>query len=122
MRAGIIVCLLLAGCGLLIEEPPIDRADARFEACGGVGNDVVAAFPMRAADYQSHFPQIGRAPELEVDEPAFAVVFGEDARLPIGGERADEEPGTHFMCVYLGTPPTGTPNWYAGVDIEGMKP
>jgi hypothetical protein len=121
MRLGLAPLLLLAGCAFLIEHP-IDSADARFAACGGVGNDVVAAFPMRAADYKLHFPKMGIAPELDVDESAFAVVFGEDVRLPIGADGADEEPGTHFMCVYVGSPPTGTPNWYGGVDITGMNP
>jgi hypothetical protein len=120
---GVFLVLMVgAGCGLLIDDHPIDGDDPRFEACGGSGGEVVAAFPMRAADYKSHFPQMGLSPELDADEPAFAVVFEEGGRPPLGGLGGEDEPGTHFVCVYLGSPPNGTPNWYGGVDITGMNP
>ena len=133
MRLGVgsLLCVLLSGCGLLLGGHAIDRSDPRFAACGGNADDVLAAFPMGAADYQRHFPEMGLSPELHVDEPAFAVVFAEGfqgpptfggplVQDPRGEERAEPKP--HFVCLYVGNPPTGVTNWYGEVDIAGMNP
>jgi hypothetical protein len=109
---------------------PIDRSDARFQACGGGAFEVVAAFPMVASDYQRHFPRMGFSPELDVNEEAFAVVFAEGYQpatlggplLPGPQPRPQHQAGTHYVCVYVGTPPNGVQNLYGEVDITGVRP
>ena len=116
------ICVLLAGCSMF--GAPVNRSDPRFQECGGGTFEVVAAFSLIASDYQRHFPRMGRSPELQVDEEAFAVVFAEGYEPPIFGRIGDapRQPGPHFVCVYVGVPPTGTYNVYAEVDITGMRP
>lgn len=102
----------------------IDRSDPRFAACGG-NDEVSAAFAFEAAsDYREHFPRMGRAPELEVADPAFAIVYDEDyVPAVFGGVAAGPAvPGTRHVCVYVGQPPNGTHNVYGDVDITGMEP
>lgn len=111
---------------------PVASSDARFEACGGTVEEVIAAFPMdNARDFGDHFPNAGRAPELEVDEPAFVVVFSDRApvglmpQLPRRGESpapASPLPSHHDLCVLVGPDAGGVVNIYSDVDITGMRP
>jgi hypothetical protein len=84
MRA-ILVAALLTGCAALA---PVDADDPRFEACGGTEGNVDATVAFRARDVRDHFPLMGEAPELESDDPAFAVVFaeGEGPPVPVTGQ------------------------------------
>lgn len=113
---------------------PIAADDPRFAACAGtlLRDKVIAAFPFVAADYHRHFPKMGLSPELQQDVPAFAVVFMEGVTppgilpgAPVGSPSlALESPAPltgHTVCVYVGQPPDGTFNFYADVDITGMK-
>lgn len=108
---------------------PIIASDPRFAACGGGmgdGDQVIAAFPFVAADYQRHFPNMGRSPELEVDQPAFAVVFEEGLQPPgVLGRLIQPSPAAspsgHMVCVYVGEAPDGEPYYYIDVDITGMR-
>jgi hypothetical protein len=59
----------------------------------------------RSADYRLHLPAMGRAPELEVDEPALVVIY-QEANADRGGRR---------VCVAVGE----TVNLYTDVDITG---
>jgi hypothetical protein len=120
---------LVAGCGVM--SHPVDAADPRFAACGGQADTVIAAFPLRADEYRGHFPEIGKAPELEVETDAFAVVFDLDYQPAImGGQQPRDDvpavepppPTGHFVCVYLGEPGQGDTTLYADVDIAGMRP
>lgn len=109
------------------------RSDPRFEACGGTAEDVLAAFPMETArDFRKHFPNAGKAPELEVDEPAFVVVFSDRApvgvapQLPRRGESLPPAspglPNHHDVCVLVGPDAGGVVNIYGEVDTTGMRP
>ena len=84
----------------------------------------MAAFRLRASDYATHFPAMGRAPELETDTDAFAVVHGPDYVPSIFGGRAAPRPppGTRYVCIYVGMPPDGQRNVYGPVDLTGMRP
>lgn len=111
---------------------PVDATDPRFEACGGTVDSVDATVAFRARDYQEHFPLMGRAPELETDDPAFAVVFAEGAELPIPitGQfrpREDQPPppedSSHrTVCIYVGDHPDGVANFYVNVDVALLMP
>ena len=106
---------------------PIVMSDPRYAACGGqaMPDQVIAAFPFVAADYQRHFPRMGRSPELEVDEPAFAVVFAVGVQPPSLFVRPGHSPVSsaagHTVCVYAGQPPDGSTMTYVNVDIAGMR-
>lgn len=107
---------------------PVVATDPRFAPCSGTTfrDQVVAAFPFFATDYQRHFPNMGRSPELEVDQPAFAVVFGEEVQLPdVLGPISQPSPQAsssgHMVCVYVGEAPHGEPYYYVNVDITGMR-
>lgn len=126
MRWVVVLAIFVVGCNLV---SPLNRTDPRFQACGGSDDNAEAAFPFLARDYRQHFPRMGRSPELEIDAPAFAVVFVEafdpprlGGPLRVGVERARSEPNGRWVCVYVGMPPNGTPNLYGGVDTTGMTP
>jgi len=128
MRAAILV-VLLTGCAVLA---PVDAADPRFEACGGEMANVDATVAFTARDYRDHFPLMGRAPELDSQDPAFAVVFaeGKEPFIPLLPQlRPDDqpappapEPSHRTVCIYVGMPPDGVTNYYADVDIALLLP
>jgi hypothetical protein len=79
---------------------------------------------VHARDYQSYLPNMLLAPELDVDDPAFVVVFRDGwVGPPYGGApgapspRSTPVPGLRFVCVL---PDGGAPNLYANVDITGL--
>jgi hypothetical protein len=129
MRATLLTTALLTGCAAIA---PVDPADPRFAECHGHVETVDATVAFTARDYQEHFPLMGRAPELEVDAPAFAVVFEEDAGpIPIVGglqapdAQAGEAPdgATHrTVCIYVGQPPDGEGHVYFDVDVALLLP
>jgi hypothetical protein len=64
---------------------------------------------------------MGLSPELDVGEPAFAVVFRDGWEGPPtsggAGPRSTPTPGRRFVCVI---PEGGAPNIYGDVDITGL--
>ena len=95
-------------------DPAAFAGDPRLDACFADAGEVEAAFEMRAArDYQRHLPGMLRSPELEVDDPAFVVIFAGDVSLP----RIQPASGDgQIVCVLVGD----TPNVYVGVDTSGL--
>ncbi len=101
-------------------------ADPRLDLCGGTahGNKILAAFEMsRARDFWQHFPRALRAPELEVDSPAFVVAFDGPTRLDLWlGARSKplEASVTRdgVVCVVV----DGIPNMYSGIDFTDFRP
>jgi hypothetical protein len=127
MRA-ILIGAVLTGCAAIA---PVDAADPRFEACSGTVDTVEATVAFTARDYHDHFPLIGRAPELESDDPAFAVVFAAGAAPPIpitdqlqrGDQQAAPAEAEHrTVCIYVGEPPDGVTNFYVDVDVALLLP
>jgi hypothetical protein len=104
-------------------EPYVALHDARLGQCFGTPEDMEFVFEMNhARDYRSHLPRMGRSPELEVDEPAFVVVYRDGWQGPmsggaLGGERESPTPGLRFVCVLV---QGGDPNLYSNVDIDGL--
>ena len=127
MRA-IVILGLLTGCTAIA---PLDAADPRFEACGGAIDSVDATVAFTARDYRDHFPLMGEAPELEAEDPAFAVVFaeGKDPPIPVIGplrpgdqQAAPPDPEHRTVCIYVGMPPDGVANYYIDVDVALLRP
>jgi hypothetical protein len=117
--------LVAAGCSFL-SPYPVDRSHPGFSACGGEATGVIAAFPIRRArDFWKHFPAAGKAPELEVDDPAFVVVYDGVQRFPhMGNPRGETAPprqersGFTDLCVFVG----GSTNIYTDVSTVGFNP
>jgi hypothetical protein len=123
--APIIALLVAAGCSFL-SPYPVDRSHPGFSACGGDATGVIAAFPIsRARDFWKHFPAAGKAPELEVDDPAFIVVYdGIHEFAHMGNPRAEtaaprqSRAGLTDLCVFVG----GSTNVYTDVSTVGFSP
>lgn len=108
-------------------DPAAFSGDPRLAACLAAAGPVEFAFEMpHARTYQRHFPAMGLAPELDVDDPAFVVVFAGGAQLLIGGggppaasggPTISPNPTERSVCVLVGD----TPNLYEDVDISGMR-
>lgn len=108
-------------------DPAAFAGDPRLAACFGAAGPVEFAFEMpRARDYQRHFPAMLLAPELDVDDPGFVVVFASGAELLVGlsgppgatGEATPSAgPNERSVCVLVGD----TRNLYSNVDISGMQ-
>ncbi len=115
--AGIIALRPSTGLGgpPLPPDPAAFAGDPRMTACYAGAGEVEAAFEMRhARDYQRHLPGMLRSPELEVDDPAFVVIFVGEVSLPrIGPASGDGQ----IVCVLVGD----TPNVYVGVDTTGLQ-
>jgi hypothetical protein len=100
--------------------------------CGAPLATALAVFQMEhARDYRLHLPAMLLSPELDVDDPAFVVVYGEmqpfgggGAAPPAGQTRAPRslDPGHHDLCVLVGADAaTAELNIYANVDTTGMR-
>ena len=108
-------------------DPAAFTGDPRLNACYEDAGPVEFAFEMpHARDYQRHLPAMLLSPELDVDDPAFAVVFASDSPALIGGSRPpnatidpnqSSNPNERWVCILVG----GTPNVYENVDISGMR-
>jgi hypothetical protein len=131
LRLAITATVMSAGCSIV--GYPVDRADPRFHGCAGDSARVTAAFPMAAArDYVVHIPLMARSPELDDSAaPAFVVVF--DTAWPGGVaiappaekhlmDRATPGPGLHDLCIWVGTPGTGSFTVYGAVNTTGLRP
>ena len=129
MRVAVILIAILTGCAALA---PVDAIDPRFQACGGTRDNTDATVTFTARDYHEHFPLMGKAPELESDESAFAVVFGQGKEPPIPllpplmqGNVPVAPPPDAFhrtVCIYVGRPPDGVMNVYGDVDVAVLLP
>jgi hypothetical protein len=96
-------------------------------ACHGAAGQVEYVFEMtHARDYQRHLPAMLLAPELDVDEPAFVVVFARGADVWSGLSRPpgatgpaspSPRPNERSVCVLV----SEVTNVYAYVDISGMQ-
>ena len=96
--------------------------DPRLGQCYGQPADMEFVFVIEhSRDYRRYMPAMGLSPELDVDEPAFAVVFRDGWVGPAtsGGAnpRPTPVPGLRFVCVL---PEGGAPNLYGDVDITGL--
>jgi len=106
-------------------DPAAFAGDPRLARCGVPPATASHAFEMaHARDYRRHLPATLLAPELDVDDPAFVVVF--DGPHPGGvlggvGASTSNQPGNHDMCVLVGhDPATATLNIYGNVDVSGL--
>ena len=100
--------------------------------CGASLASALAVFPMEhARDYQLHLPAMLLSPELDVDDPAFVVVYEEMQPFSVGGAapppgqtRAPRslDPGHHDLCVLVGADAaTAELSIYSNVDTTGMR-
>jgi hypothetical protein len=114
---------LLPGPGL-IGDPARYADDPRFARCAGPQAEVLGAFEMQhARDYRLHVPAMGRSPELEVDDPAFVVIYRGRNPLSRPGVWPDplSDPARRDVCVLVGADvAAATLNVYPGVDITGL--
>ena len=115
------------GPGPLPPDPAAFAGDPRLAACFGGTGQVQYAFEMtHARDYRRYLPNMGLAPELDVDDPAFVVVFGAGVSPNVGvlgapgastGPQTAPPPSPRYVCILL----ADTPNLYSGVDITGLR-
>ena len=111
------------GGGPVPPDPAAFAGDPRMDACFAAAGSVEFAFEMRhARDYQRHLPAMGRSPELEVDDQAFALIFAPgDLRVGAGGAPGASpeptQPGHRAVCVLV----EDSPNLYTDVDITGFQ-
>lgn len=112
-------------------DPAAFAGDPRLARCGATVETALDAFEMaHARDYQVHLPAMLLAPELDVDAPAFVVVFR--AMQPFAGGGAAPPPGQtwpprslepnhHDVCILVGADPaTAELNVYEDVDVAGL--
>jgi hypothetical protein len=104
-------------------DPAAFAGDPRIAACLGTAAPVQYAFEMaHARDYQRHLPAMLLSPELDVDDPAFVVVFAAGARIvggapPPASDATSAPANSRSVCVLV----AGVPNLYENVDISGMR-
>ena len=104
-----------------------NATDPRVARCLGSRGEVVAAFEVaRASQVMGEvFPNAGRAPELDVDTPAFVVVFdgpvdlGDLRRLaPVApGQPGPPRFGDSVVCVLV----DGQPSVYSDVGLRDWR-
>lgn len=122
-----VVAFSLATTGMIALV--VRSADTAWIACGAAdpANKVMARFDLPAARlFWTRFPNAGRAPELEVDQPATIFVFDGPTTHPL--MLAPDDPGgavvvtravrDRVVCVYV----DGVPNVYSNVDLRGFVP
>jgi len=113
-------------------DPAAVASDGRFALCGGTIADVQYAFEIPAArDYQHYLPEMQLAPELDLGEPAFIVIFRGLNPLAVGGfpgRNGQPTPtriahaGLHDLCIYVGAQAgSGEINFYSDVSIRGLR-
>ncbi len=108
-------------------DPAAFVGDPRLASCFGGAGEVQYAFELtHARDYQRYLPNMLLAPELDVDDPAFVVVFGQGVRPNIGilgapgistGPQTAPPASHRYVCVFA----AGFPNLYSDVDIDGFR-
>jgi hypothetical protein len=123
-----------SGTGEASPAPPDPAAfagDPRLARCGATVDTAIAAFEMsHARDYRLHLPAMLLAPELDVEAPAFVVVYRGMSPIPrLGGapppgqtwQPRSLEPGRHDVCVLVGTDlATAEMSVYSDVDTSGL--
>lgn len=85
-RPAMFVGSLIAVGIALIAVSIVSAVDPRLTVCGGndSGNKVQMTFEMaHGRDFWTHFPNAGKAPELEVEAAAYVVVFDGPAVHPL---------------------------------------
>jgi hypothetical protein len=108
-------------------DPAAFAGDPRLASCFGGAGEVQYAFEMtHARDYQRYLPNMLLAPELDVDDPGFVVVFGSGVTPNVGllgapgasrGPQTAPPPSHRYVCIVVGD----TPNLYSDVDIDGLR-
>ena len=96
--------------------------DPRLTQCFGTA-DMQYVFEMvHARDYQRYLPRMLLAPELDVYDSAFVMVYRDGWQGPpmLGmpdGQRPTPIPGRRFVCIVVAG---GPPTLYSDVDITGL--
>ncbi len=108
--------------GPLVPLPPDPAAfagDPRVAACFGDTAPVEFVFEMpHAHDYQRHLPNMLLAPELNVEEPGFVVIYAAGAHPMTGpAESMPLGPDHRTICVLV----SDMPSVYDDVDISRMQ-
>jgi len=112
-------------------DPAAFAGDPRLGRCGATVETALDAFEMaHARDYRLHLPAMLLAPELDVDAPAFVVVYAAMQPFGVGGAAPPPgqtwpprslAPGHHDVCVLVGSDlDTAERNIYADVDTAGL--
>lgn len=112
-------------------DPAAFAGDPRLARCGASVDTAADAFEMAHARlYRMYLPAMLLSPELDVDEPAFVVVYAGMHPFAIGGAPAPDgqarqprslAPGHHDVCVLVGADPaTAEMDIYADVDASGL--
>ena len=112
-------------------DPAAFAGDPRLARCGATVETAMDAFEMiRARDYRLHLPEMLLAPELDVDGPAFVVVYRGMSPFPrLGGapppgqtwQPRSLEPGRHDVCVLVGADAASAEmTVYSDVDTSGL--
>lgn len=105
------IALLLGACG---------PRDSRALACG-VEAPIAREFALaHASDYRTALPRMARSPELEIDAPAYVVIYAGVVDLAITGAprpnnaAGDPQPDgfSGVVCVVV----NGSPTIYVNVD------
>jgi hypothetical protein len=143
--AAVIIALGLAGFALaprfssvggtangpVAPDPAAFAGDPRLARCGASVDTASDAFEMaHARDYRRYLPAMGSSPELDVETPAFVVVYRSMQPFPAFGAAPPPgqtwkprslEPGRHDICVLVGTDAaTAEMTVYSDVDISGL--
>ena len=93
--------------------------DPRLERCGVRGNVAHTVELTHARDFQTLFPEAGRAPELDQDAPAVAFVYLGPIEVPVTGRGGGVAPH-NAVCVVVQGESSG--NVYTNVDLRGFEP
>ena len=113
-------------------DPAAFAGDARLALCGASVDTALFAFEMsQARDYWLYLPAMLLSPELDVDEPAFVVVYRSVHPFPVLGApppdgqvrapRTSVAPGLHDVCVLVGADATTAErNVYSDVNTAGL--
>lgn len=117
--------------GRPLGDPVLFEDDARFARCGGGTVPTRYAFEIpRTRDYRDFLPEMPRASELEIDDPALVVIFegvGPFVSIPTarpGASAAPQRtsaPGIHDVCIYVGEAGAGQLNYYRDIPIGGLR-
>jgi hypothetical protein len=108
-------------------DPAAFAGDPRLARCVASVLTALDVFEMaHARDYRLYLPAMLLAPELDVDDPAFVVVYRGQNPVPYTGPsgvgpRPSLAPGHHDMCVLVGPDAvTAVLNNYDDVDTTGL--
>lgn len=132
-RAALISAAMISlVAAILLAGTVVFGADPRIETCTANVTDgtVLASFELpKAREFWNHFPNAGRAPELESDARAYVVAFSGPTDLVVAGAPPADGAGAAdvgasvvtrvgVVCVVV----NGTPTYYSGIDYAGFAP